>query len=120
MRASSFWGRLGTLLQREGADPRVTAMFYRAVVQAILLYGSETWVILAAMDNKLEEAHTGFLIKITGKLSRRILYRTWETPGVEEVREAAGTQFAMTYIVRRQATVAQWVDLRSILNVCAG
>ena len=46
MRARSVWGRLGTLLQQEGADTRVVEMFYRAVVQAILLYGSETWVLL--------------------------------------------------------------------------
>ena len=41
MRARSVWGRLGTLLRREGAEPRVSEIFYRAVVQAILLYGSE-------------------------------------------------------------------------------
>ena len=45
MRARSVWGRLGTLLRREGADPKVSESFYRAVVQAILLYGSETWVL---------------------------------------------------------------------------
>ena len=45
MHVRLVWGRLGTLLQQEGADPRVAAMFYRAVVQAILLYGSETWVL---------------------------------------------------------------------------
>ena len=49
MRARSVWGRLGKILGREGADPKVSARFYRAVVQAILLYGSETWVILASM-----------------------------------------------------------------------
>ena len=32
------WGRLGTLLRREGADTNVSASFYRAVVQVILLY----------------------------------------------------------------------------------
>ena len=42
MRARSVWGKLGTLIQRERADPRLAEMFCRAVVQLILLYGSET------------------------------------------------------------------------------
>ena len=49
MRERSVWGILGKLLQREGAEPRVSAIFYRAVVQEILLYGSETWLLLAEM-----------------------------------------------------------------------
>ena len=32
MRASSVWGRLGTLLLREGEEPRVLEILYRAVV----------------------------------------------------------------------------------------
>ena len=39
MRASLVWGRLGTLLRWEGSEPRVSEIFYREVVQAILLYG---------------------------------------------------------------------------------
>ena len=36
MRARSVWGILGTLLQREVAEPKASEIFYRAVVQAIL------------------------------------------------------------------------------------
>ena len=35
-----FWGRLGKLLRREGAEPKAEAMLYRAVKQAVLLFGS--------------------------------------------------------------------------------
>ena len=49
MSVRSVWERMETLVRQEGADPRVVAMFYRAVVQAVLLYGSETWVLLAEM-----------------------------------------------------------------------
>ena len=114
MRARLVWGILGTLLRREGVDPRVTAMFYRAVVQAVLLYGSETLVLSAAMERKVEGAHTGFLQQITGKRARRLGDGTWKTPGAEGVREAAATQSDMTYIGRRQATVAQWVALHPL------
>ena len=38
------WSWLGKLLRREGVDLRVSEMFYRAVVQAALLFGAENWV----------------------------------------------------------------------------
>ena len=55
-------------------------MFYRAVSQVILLYGSETWFLSAAMEKKVEGEHTYFLRQITRKQARRIVDRTWETP----------------------------------------
>ena len=39
-KARQVWGRLGKLLWREGADPTVSEKFYRAVVQAVLLFGA--------------------------------------------------------------------------------
>ena len=77
-------------------------MFYRDVAQSILLYESETWVLSEAMDRKLKGTHNGLLTHITGKRAWRLGDRTWETPGAEEVREAAGMQSVMTYIGRRQ------------------
>ena len=62
-----MWGRLGELLQREGVDPAVSEKSYRAVVQAVLLFGAETWVLLEPMAQKLEGVHVGFLRKVTGK-----------------------------------------------------
>ena len=35
-KACRVWSRLGKLLWREGAEPRVSDMFYRAVVQEVL------------------------------------------------------------------------------------
>ena len=53
MRSRLVWGRLGTLLRREGADTKVQESFYMEVVQAILLYGSETWVLLVSMEKRI-------------------------------------------------------------------
>ena len=88
--------------------------------QAVLLFGSETWVLLASMESKIEGSHTGFLRDIMDKRAREIADGTWETPGPEVVREAAGTQSSMTCKERRQTTVTQWVALRPIFEVCAG
>ena len=40
---------------------KVSASFYWAVVQAIILYGSETWVLLASMAKMIEGTYKGFL-----------------------------------------------------------
>ena len=71
MRASSVWGRLGTLLIREGADPTVLKIFYRKVIKSVLLFGDETWVISAAMEQEIEGTYTDFLHNIMKKQARR-------------------------------------------------
>ena len=48
-RARQVWGRLGELLSRESDDPIILYKFYWAVVQVVLLFGAESWVLLAAM-----------------------------------------------------------------------
>ena len=55
----------------------MSASFYRAVVQAILLYGWEMWVLLASMANRIEGTHTEFLKIFTGKRSRQLVDGTW-------------------------------------------
>ena len=118
-RVRKVWRRLGKFLIREGADPRVAKFFYRAVTQAVLLFGLETWVIFAAMERMVDGTHTGFLRQIMGKRDWQNTYRTWVNPRAEVVQEAVGTQSAMTYIGRIQGTVAQWVALHPIFEVCA-
>ena len=39
------WARLTRILGREGANLRVSGMFFNEVVHAVLLFGSETWVL---------------------------------------------------------------------------
>ena len=71
------------------------------------------------MANRIERTHTELLQMITGKRAKQLVDGTWETPGAEVIREAAGTQLDRIYIERRQANVAQWVALRPLFEVCA-
>ena len=73
------WGRLGKFLRREGAEPKVAEMFYRVVTQTVLLFGSETWVLPAAMEMTLGGTHTGFMRKIMGKRFKQKAYGMWVT-----------------------------------------
>ena len=54
-------GRIGKLLWREGSDTAVLENFYQAVVQAVLLFGEETWVFMETIMQRLEGAHANFL-----------------------------------------------------------
>ena len=44
-RAKEKWGRLGAALRGQNASARTRGYFYKAIVQAILLYGFETWTV---------------------------------------------------------------------------
>ena len=41
------------------------------MVQAVLLFGAETWVLLASISKKLEDNHVGFLKQVTEKKAKR-------------------------------------------------
>ena len=51
-------------------------MFYWAVVHAVLMFSSESWVLSKVMEKMAEREHTGFLSQIMGKKERRNPDRT--------------------------------------------
>ena len=52
-KAIKSWGQLSWILRREGEDPKVSEYFYKAVAQAMLLFGSETCVSTPSMERAL-------------------------------------------------------------------
>jgi hypothetical protein len=56
-KARGVWAQVGQVLHRENVMPQVAAKFYKMVVLAILLYGSETWNLSASTLARLEEFH---------------------------------------------------------------
>ena len=56
-KARKSWGRLSRILSREGADPKLSVNFYKAVSQAVLLFGAETWVLTPRMERDLDSFH---------------------------------------------------------------
>ena len=76
-KAQKVWGLLGKLLRREGKEPSDSEKLYRVVVQVVLLFGAETWVLSAPMAQRLEDAHLGFLRQVTGKKAKRLRDGFW-------------------------------------------
>ena len=65
-RARAAWGRLSTVIAKESVPPPVAGMFYQAVVAAVLLYGSESWVLSAYDLRALEGFHVECARRLTG------------------------------------------------------
>ena len=95
----------------------MSEILYQAVVQAVLIFGADTWVLSAAMLRNLEGVHVGFLIQMTGQKAKRQRDGTWRIEAAEEVPKESVTQTLGAYIDKRHKTVAEWVALRLILYI---
>jgi hypothetical protein len=67
VKARRRWATISRVLIRDGAAPRISAMFYKSVAQSVLLYGSETWVLSPKMLSKLEGFHKQITRRLTGR-----------------------------------------------------
>jgi hypothetical protein len=56
-KARQRWAMISKILTWQGSTPKVMGYYYKAVYQAILLYGCETWVISSATYKRLESFH---------------------------------------------------------------
>jgi hypothetical protein len=56
-KARQKWGWISRILSKELAKPRVMASFYKAIIQSVLLYGAESWVISQQTLSKLRSFH---------------------------------------------------------------
>ena len=77
-------GEIGEYAKREGVNPKVVKIFYRVETNAVLLFGLETWLLLAAMEITVDGTHARFLIQITRNWGRQKSNGTSATPEVEE------------------------------------
>ena len=106
-KAWKIWGSLSRILDREGADARGLGNFFNVVVQAVLLFGEETWVLTPSMERALESFQHRSALRITGRQPRRRGDRRWTYPPLKEDKREAGFERIRKAITRRQNTVAQ-------------
>jgi hypothetical protein len=118
-KARATWARVGQVLQAENVPPRVAAKFYKAVVQAVLLYGSETWVLSTTALASLG----GFHIRAAYRMAVRHKPRRgpghgWIYPKSKDVLEECGMSTLEEYITICRQTIAVYVATRPILTEC--
>ena len=120
-KARKVWKRLHRLLRGENMTPRVCGMFFKAVVQAVLLYGSETWVLTESAMRCLE----GFYYRAACRMARENRPKKnsqtgeWTYPARKDVFEEVGLYTLTEYIDRRRKTIGAYISTdRSIFDLC--
>ena len=119
-KARKSWGSLHGIVSREGATKRVSGNFFKAVVQQVLLFGAETWVVSPIMERALSAFIHGAVRRITGRQPRKGRDGKWQYPSLEGAMKEAGLTDVRTSINRRQNTVAKYIATRPILDLCEG
>ena len=117
-KARARWSRVGRVLSSEKADPKVMGYFYKAIVQAVLLYGSESWTLSEGMLRRIRSFHSRVARFLCNRHIRCNEDGTWEYPHTEEVLESAGLFSIDEYIRRRRASVYKFMSGREILVSC--
>jgi hypothetical protein len=116
-KARKTWGRFSTILKREGADIKTIANFYKAVVlvQATLLYGSDTWHIPKNALIPLESFHNKVARYISHQHIRKI-HNTeiWVYPDMNRVLQDLNLRPIHQYIEKRKQTLLKWAQDRPI------
>ena len=92
-------------------------MFYQSIMHAGLLFGTETWILLAAMAKNLEGVHMDLLIQETGQTANRQRDDTWRIVASVRLLKEARTHTLGAYIGNHNTKVEEWVMLRPILEV---
>ena len=101
-KAQGTWARIGQVLRGENAAPRVAAMFYKAVVQSVLLYRSKTWNLTETVLARLEGFHICAAYWMTRvHKPRKGLFGNWIYPSTKDVFEECGLHSVKDYAVQR-------------------
>jgi hypothetical protein len=116
-RACERWGRIGRILSKKGANAK-TGIFYKTLVQSVLLYGSETWVISKQMLRMLKSFRCRCARFITGKHIWQDKEGNWHHPSSKEVLEMAGLKEIEIYIEQRKLTLMKYANERPIYKIC--
>ncbi len=118
-KARGTWARVGQVLRSKNTTPQVAAKLYKAVVQAVLLYGSEMWNLTKAVLAQLE----GFHVRAAYRMAQvhrpwRVAGNQWEYPKTSDVLEECDMATIQHYIQKRRATIAIYIADRPILEAC--
>ncbi len=86
--------------------PKVSAKFYKAVVQSVLLYGSKTWNIMTTALARLEGFHICAAYQMAEKHKpKKGPHHGWVYPWSSNIVQECGMATILHYINVRRATI---------------
>jgi len=119
-KARKVWAQISRVRRLENAEPRVCGMFYKATVQAELLFGSETWNVLTAMLARLEGFHIRAAYRMVRNNKPLRNAGGWEYPSSGDVLKEVGLYPVEHYIRVRRDTIAAYIMHQPIFDDCRG
>jgi hypothetical protein len=112
------WGQVGKILTSQGAYPMIMAMFYKAIVQSVLLYGAESWVLTQEMERKLQSFHHRCARFIAQEHIEKDDNGEWKSPPSKQVLSKLGLRTVQEYIQQRKNTVSSYAETTNIFEQC--
>ena len=92
-----------------GGRPKGVGTFFKAVKQAVLLFGVETWVLTPNMERALSSFQHRVARRLTGRQPRQRGGGILSYPPLEEAMEEVGFKGIRKYVRRTHNTVAQYI-----------
>ena len=89
-RVKTVWRKMSHILSKDRATPWASRLFLKAVIQVVLLFEAETWVVAPHTGKALGEFQTQVTRQLAGKLPRRTTDRTRKYTSVAAPRGVAG------------------------------
>ena len=99
-RAQVKWRRIVKLLGREGEDRITAGRSYVVVMQAVLLFGSEMWVMTPRLENSFEGFHHRVVRQMAGMGPKLQQYGAWVYPPIGAALTTVGMDGIGVYIDR--------------------
>jgi len=93
-------------------------LFYKATVQAVLLYGAETWTLTQPLRRMLCSFHHRCARYLARMTITQLDNGTWVFPSSAVARERAGLATIDEYIQRRVNTFLPFIQSRAIYREC--
>jgi hypothetical protein len=105
-------------LRAENAAPKVCGVFYKATVQAVLLFGSEMWKLSPVNLKSLKGFHIRAARLMAGMQPARNPDGTWTYPSSKEVLKTVGLKTIGEYINVCRETIARFIVDGPIFALC--
>jgi hypothetical protein len=114
----AIWLRLSRTIRAENASPRVCGIFYKATVQSILLFGSETWNLSPSSLKLLEGFHIRAAWRMAGKRPMKFPDGAWTYPNSAQVLEDVGLKTVAHYIAVCWQHIVNYIVDKPIFTMC--
>ena len=117
-KARAVWGKIGKILKmRADSNIRIMSIFYKVIIQTVLLYGAESWVLNKDLKCKLRSFHHRSARFLTGRYITKI-DDEWVYPETKKTLELAHLLPIDDYIMKRKQTIATYALQTAIYKEC--